>query len=327
MTGFLKKHYSIVLIAAAVIVPIFIDSSYIMVVLNTGISYSICALGVYVVLGLTGQMSQAQAAFFAAGAYGSAYFSSTLGLPVYITIFIGIAISGLAGLAIGIPTLKLSGRYLTITTLGFTIIVKLVLDNWNSVTKGSDGMRGIPTLELFGFEFSSKLSMFYFALFMLIIAIVIVRRLRDGEFGMALKMIRDNDDAAQACGINIAFYKTVAFVIGGMLGGLGGTVYAHTICYIQPADFAVTMSQNILVMLVVGGYQWLAGAVIGGMVITILPEILRFMSDYRILFFGIMVCLVIAFIPGGICEGAIRINEYFQNRRLRQKEVNTHVDT
>ena len=205
--------------------------------------------------------------------------------------------------------------------------MKLVLDNWNSVTKGSDGMRGIPTLELFGFEFSSKLSMFYFALFMLIIAIVIVRRLRDGEFGMALKMIRDNDDAAQACGINIAFYKTVAFVIGGMLGGLGGTVYAHTICYIQPADFAVTMSQNILVMLVVGGYQWLAGAVIGGMVITILPEILRFMSDYRILFFGIMVCLVIAFIPGGICEGAIRINEYFQNRRLRQKEVNTHVDT
>ena len=327
MVDFLKKYYGVILLALAVVIPIFITSSYIMVVLNTSISYAICALGVYVVLGLTGQMSQAQAAFFAAGAYGSAYFSATAGLPVYLSILIGIAISGIAGLVIGVPTLKLSGRYLTITTLGFTIIVKLVLDNWNSVTKGSDGMRGIPTLKLFGYEFSSKLAMFYFALIMLVIAILLVRRLRDGEFGMALKMIRDNDDAAQACGINIAFYKTVAFVIGGMLGGLGGTVYAHTICYIQPADFAVTMSQNVLVMLVVGGYRWLAGAVIGGVVITILPEILRFMADYRILFFGVAVCLVIAFIPGGICEGAIRSYEFVMNRKQKRKEANVRADT
>ncbi|MGI6028163.1 MAG: branched-chain amino acid ABC transporter permease [Candidatus Heteroscillospira sp.] len=327
MTAFVKKHYALALLILAVIVPLFISSSYIMVVLNTAISYSICALGVYVVLGLTGQMSQAQAAFFAAGAYGSAYFSSTMGLPVWLTIFIGVGISALAGLVIGVPTLKLSGRYLTITTLGFTIIVKLILDNWNSVTKGSDGMRGIPTLNLFGFDFSSKHSMFYFALFMLVVSMLFVRRLRDGEFGMALKMVRDNDDAAQACGINIAFYKTVAFVIGGMLGGLGGTVYAHTICYIQPADFAVTMSQNILIMVVVGGYKWMAGAVIGGIVITILPEVLRFMSDYRILFYGIMVCLVIAFMPGGICEGLMRINDFVGKKLNLHKEADVNADS
>ena len=327
MTNLIKKYSWLLLLCLVIVIPVFINSTYIMVVLNTSISYAICALGVYVVLGLTGQMSQAQAAFFAAGAYGSAYFSSTIGLPVYLSILIGIGISGLAGLVIGIPTLKLNGRYLTITTLGFTIIVKLVLDNWKSVTKGSDGMRGIPTLKIFGFDFSSKLAMYYFALFMLVVAIFLVRRLRDGEFGMALKMIRDNDDAAQACGINIAFYKTVAFVIGGMLGGLGGTVYAHTICYIQPADFAVAMSQNILVMVVVGGYKWLAGAVIGGIVITVLPEVLRFMADYRMLFFGVIVCLVIAFIPGGICEGGIRIHDWVLAHAKTKKEAKQNADS
>ena len=321
MSKFLKKFYPILFLVIGALCPLFIKSTYILVVLNQCVAFSICAIGVYIVLGLTGQMSQAQAAFFAIGAYGSAYFSMKMGIPVVFSMLIGILLAGLAGLAIGIPTLKLSGRYLTITTLGFTIIVKLTLDNWKSVSNGTDGIRSIPVFSLFGFQFATKQLMFYFALAMLVVAVVIVRRLRDGEFGMGLMMVRDNEEAAQACGINVAFYKTAAYVLGGMLCGLGGCVYAHTIQYIQPSDFSTAMSQNVLIMLVLGGYRYLPGAIIGAFIVTLLPEVLRFMSDYRMLFFGVLVCVVIAFAPGGISQAIADLGERIGLKAEKRKEA------
>ena len=297
----LRQFFPLFLFAAAFLAPQMITSNYLMGVLNRSLAFSIGTLGIYVILGLAGQMSMAQAAFFSIGAYGTGVLCTKFGMPPFFSVIIGVVLSGIAGLIIGLPTLKLSGRYLTITTLGFTIIIKLVFDNWKSVTNGADGLAGIPAFSIFGFEFSGRQRMYYFALIVLGIVMFLIYRFQRGEFGLGLKMIRDNEEAAMACGINVAFYKTVAFILGGMLGGLGGAVYAHVTAYIQPGDFTQTFSQTLLVMLVVGGYRVLAGSVIGGIIITLLPEYTRLFQDYSQLIFGVVIVVIMAVMPSGLC--------------------------
>jgi len=218
-------------------------------------------------------------------------------------------LSAVAGFCIGAPTLKLSGRYLTITTMGFSIIIELVMRNWITVTNGPDGIGGIPVPSFFGFALNTNRSIFYFALAMLFLVTLFGRQLQKSEFGLALKMVRDDDIAAQASGVNITIYKVIAFVISGMLGGFGGAVYAHVMKYISPGEFSYNQSLIFLVMLVVGGYRSLGGAVVGALLITILPELLRGVKNWQMVIFGLAVVLVIRFLPSGIAGLFMRIKE------------------
>lgn len=304
-----KRLMIVVGLLIALSLPFWVQSNYMMGVVNLSYSYAICVIGLWVILGLAGQMSLSQASFFAVGAYTLAILCVKAGMPYSIAIIIAILMSGVAGFVIGAPTLKLSGRYLTITTLGFAIIVELILRNWITLTNGPDGISNIPSPSIFGFNLSTNKSVYYFAFAILMLVIIFAYRIKNSEFGLALQMIRDDELAARACGINTAFYKTMAFIIGGTLGGLGGAVYALVIHYISPGEFSHSQSMVFLVMLVIGGCRSISGAVIGSMLLTLLPEFLKGIKNYHMVIFGLSVVFIVLFLPGGISSAFNKLSE------------------
>jgi branched-chain amino acid transport system permease protein len=256
----------------------------------TGI-YLITALGLHLITGITGQFSFGHAGFMSIGAYTAALLSLHLETPFILNVFIGGLAAGFAGMLLGFPSLRLTGDYLGITTLGFAEIVRIVFINLD-ITGGARGLAGIP-----------RDTSFAIVLLLAVLSILCMYRIHDSRFGRALTAIREDELAAEAMGINILLYKVKAFAIGTFFAGLGGGLYAHLIQYLNPADFGVSRSFELLNFVVLGGLGSVPGTILGTTVLSLAPEFLRFVQEYRMLIYSALMVAMMIFRPHGLLGG------------------------
>lgn len=299
-----SKLIFIIIGALLIFLPYIINSAYIMrIVIMIGV-YSMLSLSLGLITGYAGQTSLGNAAFYAIGAYVSALLSTKLGLNFFITAPIAAIVAGLMGLLLGLPTLRLSGTYLAITTLGFLEVVRMAFLNWDSVTNGPLGISKIPRPSLFGFELSlANNGMYYLMLILVAITTISIYFVITSKVGRALMAIRDDELAATMMGVRTTYYKVVAFVISAFFSGLAGAFYAHMIRFIDPNTFTFDTSIMILSIVILGGMGSMKGMFLGSALLVSFPEALRFMQEYRFVVYGVILVLMMRFRPQGILGG------------------------
>lgn len=289
-----------VLVALLALLPAVVRSDYVLNLFDLAGIYAIAVMGLGILLGFTGQMSLGQAAFFGIGAYTSGWLTTHLGWPVWPAMALAVGLSALVGLVVGYPCLRLSGHYLALATIGFGIITQLVLINWKDVTNGSDGMTGIPPPMIGPWTLDSYGSYYYLVLVAVLACAYIAWRIKTTRVGRALEAIRENELAARATGIDATRYKIVAFVLAGAYAGLAGSLLAHSIKFLSPDSYSFDQSVVFLVMLILGGSSSIGGAILGAVLLTLLPEVLRPLKSSYIMVYGAAVVVMIVFMPRGL---------------------------
>jgi branched-chain amino acid transport system permease protein len=276
----------LVIVAILAIVPAVVTNLYhIQVMIFIGI-YTILTLSLNLLNGYVGLLSIGHAAFYGVGAYASTKLVMTVGLPFPLAMLGAGAVSGIIGYLIAKPTLRLSGIYMTLATLGFNMIFFLILQNWMSFTNGPLGIMDIPPPNIFGYEIETRVQYYYLVFFLVLLTVVSMHRLMTCRFGRALVSIRENELAAEAMGVHTTRYKIQAFVLAAFYAGIAGSFYAHFVKYISPDSFYIYESFILLAMLAFGGQGNLIGPVVGAAVLIIIPEIFRFLQEYRMLVYG-----------------------------------------
>ena len=288
-------------VLALPVLPFFVHiSDYVLNIFMNSITYAIAVLGMVVVLGYAGQINLAQAAFFGIGAYAIGLGTLTYNLSFWISLVLGIGMAGIAGLVLGLTTLRLGGHYLAMITISFQQIFDLVLVNWIEVTKGPDGIPGIMPPSVFGVALEDKRAYLLLCAVFLFLMIVFVWWLPTTRLGRAMRSVRDNELAAETIGVHTLRTKVIAFTISAMLGGIGGALYAAGFSYISPDNFTFARSVEFLTAVLLGGAQSPFGAALGTVLIVLLPEWLRFLKSLYLAVYGLGVILIMVFMPEGI---------------------------
>jgi branched-chain amino acid transport system permease protein len=289
------------LVVAVLLLPRMVTSSYWLNLINLSISFSIACIGLNIVLGYAGQLSLAQAAFWGVGAYTSALLTTQLGVPVWVGMFAAFFMAALFGVLLGIPTLKLSGHYLAMATIGFGIILQLILVNAIWLTKGSDGITKIPSPWIGSLELKDPGDFFYVAAISLILFTWGAIHLKDSRVGRAFMAIRENEMAAETTGVDTTYYKIMAFALSAGYAGFGGWLFAHSCShYISPDTFSFDQSVMLLVMAGLGGNGSAIGSIVGAVLLTLLPEVLRFLKNSYMMVYAAGIVLIMIFMPSGI---------------------------
>jgi branched-chain amino acid transport system permease protein len=309
---------------------------------NQAILYCFLALGLNIVVGFAGLLDLGYIAFYAVGAYVYALLASphfNLHLPFWVILPIGAAVACLFGVLLGTPTLKLRGDYLAIVTLGFGEIIRIFLNNLSQPVNITNGPQGLYMIDPFrigdfsfakpekilGLDFSGPVKYYYFFLAALIAVIVVNMRLQDSRIGRAWEAIREDEIAARAMGINTRNIKLLAFAMGASFGGIAGGMFAATQQFISPESFILVESVMVLAMVVLGGMGNIWGVVLGAVLLSFVPEILRFTVEpvqkaifgrmllepevIRMLLFGLALVGMMLFRPAGILPSALRKRE------------------
>lgn len=278
--------------------------------------YSIASLGLNLIVGYTGLLSLCQAAFVAIGAYTTAVIMTTAGLSFWVVFPVAGIAASLSGMIIGIPTLRLKGDYLAIATLGFGEIVKNIILNWDSMTKGPMGINGIPAVNLFGIKLTilDKLPWMLIIWLFVFVTYYLIRRIVRSRVGRALEAIREDEIAASSMGINTAKYKIGAFITGSFFAGIAGGLYAAYTQAVAPNTFDFMMSVMILCMIVLGGLGRNIAAVAGSVIIVLAeftPRLLGISSiippQLNQIMFGLILVMMMIYRPQGII-GRKKIN-------------------
>jgi branched-chain amino acid transport system permease protein len=288
------------LVACVVAVQFVPAQGYYLNILMQAATYGIAVIGIVVVLGYCGQITLAQAAFFGIGAYGVALGTVDFGLNFFVALAIGVLLSGLLGLLLGVASLRLGGHYLAMVTISFQQILTLVLTNWISLTHGPDGVPGVPRAAIFGISFAGGEAYLGLCLVVLVLITLYSWRLKSSRLGRAMQAVRDNELAASTSGIDIFRTKVLAFGISAILGGIGGGLFAGGFSYISPDQFSFPESIVLLTMALLGGVQSPIGALFGTTLLIILPEWLRFLRQVYLAVYGAAVILIMVFLPDGI---------------------------
>ncbi|MHB8483192.1 MAG: ABC transporter permease subunit [Nitrospiria bacterium] len=262
--------------------------------------YIVLALGLNIVVGFAGLLDLGYAAFYAVGAYSYALLSTHFHLSFWLALPLGAFLSGCFGFVLGVITLRLKGDYLAIVTLGFVQILHLVLNNWDSVTHGPKGILGISHPQIGDFSFNQPVYYYYLILGIAFIAIVSIQRINYSRIGRAWVAIREDEIAAESMGLNTTKLKVFAFVMGAFWAGMGGTFFAGKYGFVSPESFTFFESILILSMVVLGGIGSIPGVISGALILIILPEVLREVSDYRMLVFGLAMILMMVLRPQGM---------------------------
>ena len=284
--------------------------------------YGMAGIGLMLLSGYAGQISLGHAAFFAAGAYTETLLLAH-GWPFPLTLVAAGPLAGAVGVAIGLPALRLSGIYLAIATLAFAFIVEEVLARWEAVTNGNNGLN-VPLARLGPVALDPNGRLFYYvALCTVTLLMLAAANLLRSPTGRAFVAIRDSEIAAQSLGVNLAWYKTVAFAVSAAFTGVAGALYAHKLQFISPEAFTIVLSIELLVMVVVGGLGSLHGAIYGAIFIIVLPELIGVAKDYlpagvagqpglKSLLFGLSVIGFMLFEPLGLHGRWRKIQLYVQ---------------
>lgn len=296
----MKSRYMLLPISVALLVPLVVKSEYAIYVITMGALYGILAISLNVIMGLGGVFSLGHAAFWGIGAYVGANLLVRLHMPFVAALIAGGLVSGFAGVVLGIPSLKVRSTYLCVTTMGFNTIVLLVLTNWIKVTRGSDGFPNIPPPSLGSIVFDTRLGKYFVTVGLLILAIWAFSRLKESRVGRAIQATRDNEIGATACGVNVHYYRVMAFALSAAMAGMAGALFAALQGYIAPDTFAGSTSTLLVSMLLIGGSGSVWGPVIGAFCLQALSESMRFLSDYAMAFYGLIIVLVALWLPKGL---------------------------
>lgn len=294
-----KKWLPWVGMVVACALPFLFTSSYMHQILNMMLINGIITIGLYVIFGLTGIFSIAQAAFWGIGAYTSALLATRLGLPWYVGFVAAPLVAAVFGVLLGMPTLRLKTHYLTMATIGFAEVVRQVEVNWMGLTEGPNGIRNIPAPDLGFIVLNTPRKYFYLGLVMLGLIVLLANRLRASRLGRAMEAVRDDELAAEAMGVKLTPLKILAFALSAAFAGLAGAMYAHLIGYISPDVFHMEVAIQVLAMLLIGGRASPYGAILGAAAITVLPELLRGLEDWWAIIYGLVVIAILAFAPRG----------------------------
>ena len=314
-------------------------------IMDYAILYVLLALGLNIVVGFAGLLDLGYIAFYAVGAYTYALLASphfNLHLPFWVILPIGAAIAGLFGVLLGTPTLKLRGDYLAIVTLGFGEIVRVFLNNLSQPVNITSGPQGIARIDPFsigefsfssfqrigGLEFSGVIKYYYLLLLVVLAVIVVNLRLQNSRIGRAWEAIREDEIAARAMGINTRNLKLLAFAMGASFGGLAGGMFAAIQAFISPESFILVESVMVVSMVVLGGMGNIWGVILGALLLSFTPEILRWTVEpvqhalfgrsliepevIRMLLFGLALVLIMLFRPAGLLPSSVRKRELTQ---------------
>ncbi len=263
--------------------------------------YSLITIGLSLLMGYAGQISLGQAAFYGIGAYVSAILTATYGLNPWFCMVIGMIVAAIVAVLVGVPSLKLKGHYLAMATLAFGIIVFIIFNEEVEWTGGPDGMSGIPGLSLFGFAFDSVEKYYYLVWFFVFSVFVFTINVIQSRTGRALRAIHSSEAASSAMGINVSRFKVVVFVYSAILASLAGSLYAYYLNFINPSTFDLFFSIKLLIMIALGGMHDIWGAIIGAFLITFLSfEWLHFFKEFEVIVYGVILLLVIIFLPQGM---------------------------
>ena len=300
----------------AVLFPALFDT-YQTNVMTTALMYVVLGLGLNIVVGVAGLLDLGYVAFYAVGAYSYALLNMHFDMGFWAVLPIGALMAALFGIVLGFPVLRLRGDYLAIVTLGFGEIIRLVLENWNDFSQGPSGISNIDRPGFFGMEMSldsAILYMYYLVVAMVVVTIFIVNRLQDSRLGRAWLALREDEIACQAMGIDKTKTKLTAFALGATWAGLVGVIFAAKTTFINPASFTFLESAIILSIVVLGGMGSILGVIIGALVLILLPEYLRALSEYRMLAFGAILVIMMVFRPQGIIANVRRTYQFKQSK-------------
>ncbi|MFJ5621709.1 branched-chain amino acid ABC transporter permease [Peribacillus loiseleuriae] len=300
-------------IVQIVIATAAINFYFVNMILTMGI-YIILAVSLHLIIGITGQFSIGHAGFLAVGAYTSAVFTMKLGQPLWIGLIAGGLAAAIAGMLIGIPSLRLKGDYLAIATLGFGEIVRITFFNIDYIG-GPSGMM------------VSQLTTWPWVFGCMLLTILVIRNFTNSTHGRACISVREDEIAADAMGINTTYYKVVAFLIGSFFAGVGGALWAHNFYIIQPSQFGFLKSFDILIFVVLGGLGSMSGAVIAAILLTLVSMLLTEYPETRMIIYSLILIFTMLYRPRGLL-GTKEVTSLFTNRRNKKggpKDGNTHT--
>lgn len=293
----------LIIIGAVIVLgfPQMVSNQYLLTIaVKIGI-YVMLALGLNLLTGYTGLVSLGHAGFVAIGAYTSSLLAVKLGCGFFTSMMFGVLSAGVAGVLLGLPTLRLSGTYLSIVTLGFGEIVKMVAMNWDVVTNGTLGIKNIPKPELFGIKMTiANNGLYYLMVVMLLLITLFCLAIVKSKTGRAFLAIKTDEMAGTMMGINVTYYKMLAFVLSACISAIAGSFYATLIGYIDPNTFTFDVSTLILSIVILGGMGTIRGMFIGSVILIAFPEVSRSLMDYRFVVYGLILVLMMRFRPQGL---------------------------
>jgi branched-chain amino acid transport system permease protein len=302
------SRFALAAIAIALLPVLFTDSYWrtnlIVCALNV-----LLAIGLDFVLGYAGQLNLGQSAFYGIGAYVSTLLVTALNLPFWAAFACGTLLAGAAGTLLSVFAVRLRGHYLAIASLGFAVITYQILLNWISVTQGPLGIYGVPApppIAIPGLPrivFSDLANLFYLIAGITLVVYIVLDQLVRSPIGETLTAIREDEVAAASLGIDAPKWKAFAFAVSAAVAGVAGCFYAPFVGTLVPDAFYVTESFTILAMVIVGGMGTLIGPVFGAILLTMLPELLRSVGDFRLIIYGAAVTAAVLFMPGGMVQG------------------------
>ncbi|KYZ75992.1 hypothetical protein AXX12_06005 [Anaerosporomusa subterranea] len=312
-----KKAFWIITILAAVLaitIPLTASNYMLRVVNMTMITY-ICVLSMFVVFGMAGQISFAQAGFWGVGAYITAILTTKLGVSPLLALIASGAGAAIVAFIMGLALFRLQGHYFGFSTIGLVMILNGVFQNWKPVTGGADGIGNIPAFSIGSFELSSETSSFFLIFVVSVTISIVTQKLHRSALGRSFMAIRDNEIAAKCMGVNSYRNKIIAFTIAASYCGIAGSLFAFLASYISATTFNFAQSSLYLVMLMLGGYNYLAGPMIGTALLMLLPEWFRPLQEYIMLIYGVGVMLLMVVMPEGLIGGGKKLYAIMQSKR------------
>jgi len=318
------------LLAAAVLIalPVVYPKSYVMGVLCRIFMYIILAGSLNVINGYSGQFNIGHAGFYCIGAYTEAILATRLGLSFWIALPLGGVMAALIGYLVTQPTLKLRGIYLAIVTLGFSEIIRLVALNWEWLTGGPIGIKGIPSPMFFGFKVSRSIHYYYIFLFLVVVFFFTTYRVIHSRVGRAWMSIREDELAARSLGVETRVWKAANFMYGAFWAGIAGAAFAPYFKFISSDMFSLDEGFNILSMVIIGGQGTLLGPAVGAIIVNLLSEVLRPISQFRLVVYALLIIIMMWLRPQGLvgASNSILAGGIMREGRKRRNTTLKHPD-
>jgi branched-chain amino acid transport system permease protein len=308
-----EKSILLGIIVLSCFAPLFIRTEYhFSLIILAGINI-IFVTGLNIVTGVTGLFSFCHPSFLGIGAYTSALLMMKLGLPFWLTLPSAALLAAAFGAFLGLTTLRLRGHYLAISTMFFGTILYQIMMNWVSLTRGAAALMGIPSpgryefFGLFSVDFANRITYYYLVLFCTVVMVWLAQKVLSSRVGDAFLALRGDEVSARVLGIDTFKYKVLAFTMSAFYGGVAGALYAHYEGLIAPHMFAVHESVTPYVMMIIGGLGNIYGGVAGSVIMTVAPEYLRAIAQYRMVTYGALIVVLVILMPEGIGAAAVRI--------------------
>jgi len=291
----------LILTAILIIAPFFFQNDFYYEIAIVSLLNALICIGLNMLMGYAGQVSLGHGAFAGLGGYIAVILSSNYGISPLFSIFVAVIVMAIFAFIISKPILKLKGHYLAMATLGIGIIISIILNVEDELTGGSDGM-SVDSFSVFGYEFTNSLQWYILCAILLVFTIWMFTNLINSPFGRVLRSIQGSEKAANSVGINVSHYKSIVFVLSVVIATLAGSLYAFFSGFISPSEASFSHSIELVVMVVLGGLGRIYGAIIGAVILTILPQFLTSFEDYQTLIYGAIIIFVMIFMPKGIAS-------------------------